>query len=163
VLATQARRPHVTNTNIAERHVVALSPPTASIPSLVARPHTRAHTYTHLRHGRGDALRLDTLLTGVSPAHPQECEHAVRIPPTSPWKSSPPALTRPVMQPQQQLSQIEKSVTHLLVATKQLLGPFDAPKDTHRGLLTLPRNLDVMVARDRHRERSFRRLCAPGL
>jgi hypothetical protein len=27
------------------------------------------------------------------------------------------------MQPQQQLSQIEKSVTHLLVATKQLLGP----------------------------------------
>ena len=27
------------------------------------------------------------------------------------------------MKPQQQLSQIEKSVTHLLVATKQLLGP----------------------------------------
>jgi hypothetical protein len=26
------------------------------------------------------------------------------------------------MKPQQQLSQIEKSVTHLLVATKQLLG-----------------------------------------
>jgi hypothetical protein len=32
-------------------------------------------------------------------------------------------LTLPTMQPQQQLSQIEKSVTHLLVATKQLLGP----------------------------------------
>jgi hypothetical protein len=41
-----------------------------------------------------------------------------------------PALTRPVMQPQQQLSQIEKSVTHLLVATKQLLGPLDAPNET---------------------------------
>jgi hypothetical protein len=34
------------------------------------------------------------------------------------------------MQPQQQLSQIEKSVTHLLVATKQLLGPLDAPTET---------------------------------
>ena len=32
------------------------------------------------------------------------------------------------MQPQQQLSQIEKSVTHLLVATKQLLGLSTAPR-----------------------------------
>lgn len=35
-------------------------------------------------------------------------------------------LTLSQMQPQQQLSQIEKSVTHLLVATKQLLGTLRA-------------------------------------
>jgi hypothetical protein len=39
-----------------------------------------------------------------------------------------PTLT--AMQPQQQLSQIEKSVTHLLVATKQLLGSLHAPTGT---------------------------------
>ena len=40
-----------------------------------------------------------------------------------------------VMQPQQQLSQIEKSVTHLLVATKQLLGLSTTPQ-----LLPAPAN-----------------------
>ena len=35
------------------------------------------------------------------------------------------------MKPQQQLSQIEKSVTHLLVATKQLLGSSRAPNMPH--------------------------------
>lgn len=61
------------------------------------------------------------------------------------------SLTLSAMQPQQQLSQIEKSVTHLLVATKQLLGSSTAP--TPPGpLLTPPRDFDTMVARDRHRE-----------
>lgn len=38
-----------------------------------------------------------------------------------------PTLTLAAVQPQQQLSQIEKSVTHLLVATKQLLGTCASP------------------------------------
>lgn len=46
--------------------------------------------------------------------------------PTPPQAAMLDLLTLSQMQPQQQLSQIEKSVTHLLVATKQLLGALRA-------------------------------------
>ena len=62
------------------------------------------------------------------------------------------SLTWPELQPQQQLSQIEKSVTHLLVATKQLLGSSTKRHAPRPLLLTRGRDIDTMVARDRHRE-----------
>jgi hypothetical protein len=74
-----------------------------------------------------------------------------------------PSLTPHPMQPQQQLSQIEKSVTHLLVATKQLLGASPAHAAPHTHVLTRCRDVDTMVARDRHRERGLGRLRASGL
>ena len=61
---------------------------------------------------------------GSSRRAPKNVSKALSAPHASP---TPPGRPAHAVQAQQQLSQIEKSVTHLLVATKQLLGSSCAP------------------------------------
>jgi hypothetical protein len=145
-----------------------------------ARPHAlaAAHPLPACHHGRRLPLVLSPLLAGLFvKKNPQECMRPIRLahisvislpslplPCPSPIALHPPTLLdsladHPSLQPQQQLSQIEKSVTHLLVATKQLLGLSQPPSLPQPcPLLTTPRDAHTMVPRHRHRERSLRRL-----
>lgn len=94
-----------------------LARPDPSSPS----PHRPQQRLQHPHHGGRVVFRA--LLAGLLAPGAQECE-----PPPAFRADSPHIVVRPLplladqMKPQQQLSQIEKSVTHLLVATKQLLG-----------------------------------------
>jgi hypothetical protein len=111
------------NTNIAKSHVFAVSPQVAPIHFIVARPYrftmTEETPSASIRSSQGSHRRTPKNVSMPSAFHSTTASLCVypRL-----------QLTAPVMQPQQQLSQIEKSVTHLLVATKQLLGPSNAPK-----------------------------------
>jgi len=127
-----------------------------------------ADTNTHTRYDR--RVVFGALLAGLGLRPPsQECEllhlHRIARYRRLHFAACPLPPSTDQMKPQQQLSQIEKSVTHLLVATKQLLGSSHAP--SHPAPcptdLTLHRNTDVMVARHRHRKRGLRRLRAPWL
>ena len=103
------------------------SMPTLTVPNVfalsthVARIHfpVARRALDRNRHDRG-GLCLDPL-AGVSQTHSKECEHRGFPPPPNDYHPPTAAADYRQMQPQQQLSQIEKSVTHLLVATKQLL------------------------------------------
>ena len=94
--------------------------------TLLLTPHTCA-TPTR-QHDRG--VVFCPLVSGVFTPCAQECTCSNMGSPSlslSAPNTKQQPLTTDEMQPQQQLSQIEKSVTHLLVATKQLLGSSHAP------------------------------------
>jgi hypothetical protein len=103
--------------------------------TLLLTPHTCA-TPTRQYDRR---VVLCPLVSGVITPCAQECTWAPSLSlslthtlsPRSAPNTKHPSLTTHEMQPQQQLSQIEKSVTHLLVATKQLLGPSTAHAAPH--------------------------------
>ena len=87
--------------------------------------------YTHTRTHYDGRIVFGALVAGLGlrPPATQECELLHRIARCQrPYLAACPLLPpADQMKPQQQLSQIEKSVTHLLVATKQLLGSSHAP------------------------------------
>jgi hypothetical protein len=98
--------------------------------TLLLTPHTCA-TPTR-QHDRG--VVFCPLVSGVFTPCAQECTCSNMGSPSlslSAPNTKQQPLTTDEMQPQQQLSQIEKSVTHLLVATKQLLGPSTAHAAPH--------------------------------